>query len=152
MGGCASRPKDLDINEPAPVQAPAVEKVESEPTSQENNGGEETKIEEPLVDLSEPVGETVKLNNTEEAAGVAEAKVEEKVEEKAEEKIEAKAEEKVEVVAETKVEVQPTTEVASVEDVVTAEPEKKVELINEDVKPVKAPKSEDKSDAPIINA
>lgn len=36
MGGCASKPKDLDVNEvaPAPVEAPVVENVEPETVAQ----------------------------------------------------------------------------------------------------------------------
>ena len=36
MGGCASKPKDLDINEvaPAPVEAPVVENAEPETVAQ----------------------------------------------------------------------------------------------------------------------
>ncbi|KAK9673092.1 hypothetical protein RND81_12G145500 [Saponaria officinalis] len=135
MGGCASRPKDLDTNEPAPVQAPVVDKPESQPIAQENNGGEETKTEEPLVDLSEPKGETAESSETkptEEATDAA-----------AEAKTEKVAEVVAEVVAEAKTEVAPpAAEVA----VVAAEP------VKEEAKPVEAQKTEDnKSDAPVVS-
>ncbi|KAK9665798.1 hypothetical protein RND81_14G137300 [Saponaria officinalis] len=128
MGGCASRPKDLDINEPAPVQAPVVDKTEPEPVAQENNGGEETKTEEALVDQSEAAEETTESSESKPAEEVAEAvKTEEKVEAKAEETAEAKPE--VEAVAEP-------------EAVAATEP------VEAEVKPVEAQNSENKTVAP----
>ncbi|KAI6697690.1 hypothetical protein NL676_017809 [Syzygium grande] len=47
MGGCASKPKEIDGV--LPVETPA-----TEPVPQENGNGEETQKEAPLVDLSEP--------------------------------------------------------------------------------------------------
>ncbi|XP_075485211.1 uncharacterized protein LOC142524937 [Primulina tabacum] len=94
MGGCASKPKDLDSKEaPAPVEAPAPAEapvaaetaaapaeVEAEAVPVENKDGNEKK-EEPLVDLSEPAREAP----NEETAATEAVSVEEKKEEATEE-------------------------------------------------------------------
>ncbi|KNA07308.1 hypothetical protein SOVF_173150 [Spinacia oleracea] len=165
MGGCASKPKDLDVNELVPAEAPAADKPEAEPVAQENNGGEETKTEEPLVDIpvtTEEAKESSESTPSEEPTEVAETKAEEKVEAeekteakaeaeekteaKAEEKTEAKAEEKIEAKAEEKTEagVIPAAEVA-----VASETEKAPEPV-EEAKVVEAQTSQDKSDAPLV--
>ncbi|XP_055831957.1 uncharacterized protein LOC129900900 isoform X1 [Solanum dulcamara] len=53
MGACASRPKDLD-RDLAPAPVPAEESVtpEGDVVPQEKQDGEETKKEEPLIDVS----------------------------------------------------------------------------------------------------
>ncbi|KAI3471282.1 hypothetical protein Pfo_027945 [Paulownia fortunei] len=62
MGGCATKPKDLDTEKaPAPVEAPAppaeaLAAIEAETVAQETKDGGETK-EQPLVDVSEQVPE-----------------------------------------------------------------------------------------------
>ncbi|KAI3437070.1 uncharacterized protein J3R85_005807 [Psidium guajava] len=59
MGGCASIPKET--NGAVPVEAPATETV-----PQENDNGDETQKEAPLVDLSEPKpDETAEAKSTE---------------------------------------------------------------------------------------
>lgn len=63
MGGCASRPKDLDSQQaPVPVDNP--EKAEGQTVPQESTNEAEAQKEEPSVDLSKPVQEAQK---TEEA-------------------------------------------------------------------------------------
>ncbi|KAI3892329.1 hypothetical protein MKX03_006533 [Papaver bracteatum] len=62
MGGCASRPKDLN-SAPATlpgenvVSEPAIKDVEVETPAEEKKTGDEVQKEEPLVDLSEPTKE-----------------------------------------------------------------------------------------------
>ncbi|GMH09088.1 hypothetical protein Nepgr_010928 [Nepenthes gracilis] len=64
MGGCASKPKDLDAAVPAPAEAPTtVGKPESQTVEQEKNGGETEKAE-PLLDLSDPAEETPEKEDT----------------------------------------------------------------------------------------
>jgi len=160
MGGCASRPKDLDINEPVPAEAPAVDKPESDPVAvQENNGGEETKTEEPIVGLSEPTEEAKEPSESTQVARelvteVAETKAEEKIE--AEEKVEAEVEAKEQT--EAKAEAAPAeaeaapTEVAEAAPAEVANPseiEKTPEPV-EEAKVVEAQPSEEKSDAPLV--
>jgi len=165
MGGCASRPKDLDINEPVPAEAPAVDKPESDPIAQENNGGEETKTEEPIVGLSEPTEEAKEPSESTQVARelvteVAETKAEEKIE--AEEKVEAEAEAETEVEAkeqtEAKAEAAPAEaeaaptevpEAAPAEVANTSEIEKTPEPV-EEAKVAEAQPSEEKSDAPLV--
>ncbi|XP_042506272.1 uncharacterized protein LOC122082644 [Macadamia integrifolia] len=67
MGGCASKPKDVNFSrEPLPVDnstsgEPTLKGVQGEAAAHENNnGGEGQKEEEPLVDLSEPNPEAPK--------------------------------------------------------------------------------------------
>jgi len=160
MGGCASRPKDLDINEPVPAEAPAVDKPESDPIAQENNGGEETKTEEPLVGLSETTEEAKESSKSTQAreliTEVAEAKAEEKIE--AEEKVEAEAEAEAKEQTEFKVEAAPAedeaapteaAEAAPAEVANTSEIEKNPEPV-EEAKVVEAQPTEEKSDAPLV--
>ncbi|XP_021725936.1 uncharacterized protein LOC110693122 [Chenopodium quinoa] len=160
MGGCASRPKDLDINEPVPAEAPAVDKPESDPVAQENNGGEETKTEEPLVGLSETTEEAKESSESTQAreliTEVAETKAEEKIE--AEEKVEAEAEAEAKEQTEAKVEAAPAeaeaapteaAEAAPAEVANTSEIEKIPEPV-EEAKVVEAQPSEGKSDAPLV--
>jgi len=162
MGGCASRPKDLDINEPVPAEAPAVDKPESDPIAQENNGGEETKTEEPLVGLSETTEEAKESSESTQAreliTEVAEAKAEEKIE--AEEKVEAEAEDEAEAKEQTEAkaeaapaeaEAAPTeaAEAAPAEVANTSEIEKNPEPV-EEAKVVEAQPTEEKSDAPLV--
>ncbi|KAI3417858.1 uncharacterized protein J3R85_014125 [Psidium guajava] len=69
MGGCASKPKEIDGTVP-PVEAPASPvKVDAQTVPQENENGNETQQEAPLVDLSEPKPEsgddTVEANSAE---------------------------------------------------------------------------------------
>ncbi|MCE3217074.1 hypothetical protein HAX54_010265 [Datura stramonium] len=75
MGACASRPKDLDRDlAPAPVPAedPATPKGDNVP--QEKKEGEETKKEEPLIDVSEAAAEAPKIEEvTTETKAVVEA-------------------------------------------------------------------------------
>ncbi|KMT16441.1 hypothetical protein BVRB_3g050640 [Beta vulgaris subsp. vulgaris] len=150
MGGCASKPRDLDTTEPKPVEAPSVEKLEAEPVAQENNGGEETKTEEPLVDLSETTEEATETSESkpaEEPTEVAETKAEEKIEAVVEaEAAPAKAEANAEAApaeAEAKAEASP----AEVD--VASETEKTPKPV-EEPKAVEAQTSEDKSDAPLV--
>ncbi|MCL7026720.1 hypothetical protein MKW94_013269 [Papaver nudicaule] len=62
MGGCASRPKDLN-SAPATlpgentVPEPAIKDVEVETQAEEKKTGDDVQKEEPLVDLSEPTKE-----------------------------------------------------------------------------------------------
>ncbi|KAK4431235.1 hypothetical protein Salat_0885600 [Sesamum alatum] len=82
MGGCASRPKDLDaeLKAPAPVEAPAAvdapaveadEKPKAETAPEEKKDEDEAnKKEEPLIDISEepqaaPKGRTETLSSGE---------------------------------------------------------------------------------------
>ncbi|KAK1399382.1 phosphatidylinositol transfer protein sfh5-like [Heracleum sosnowskyi] len=87
MGGCASRPKDLDVEAEVPAQDPA--KTVPEPVSEtvplESTGGEEKK-EEPLVDVSAPADEAPKAEEaTAEPEATSEVTTEEKPEEPKEE-------------------------------------------------------------------
>ncbi|PSS32898.1 A-kinase anchor protein like [Actinidia chinensis var. chinensis] len=98
MGGCASRPKDLDTKQQPLIaeEATTPKKAEGETVPQEDNGGE-TEKEEPLVDVSEPGQEVAKTEDpaaeakpeeakpTGEAAGEAEEEETEEVKEKPEE-------------------------------------------------------------------
>ncbi|CAO2821406.1 unnamed protein product [Amaranthus hypochondriacus] len=168
MGGCASKPKDLDVNEvaPAPVEAPVVENVEPETVAQEINGGEETKTEEPLVDLSEPTeaaNEMAESKPAEDVTVVAETNADDKVEteEKTEPEAEAEAENKTEAEAEAEAEAEVKTEVeaevkteseaesAAAEVSVASATESIPEPVAE-VKTVEAQTSEDKNDAPLV--
>ena len=72
MGGCASRPKDLDLDTQAPVEVPAVVaeepvavtetpavvEVEAKPESATQEKTDEVEATEPLVDLSEVAPKT----------------------------------------------------------------------------------------------
>ncbi|XP_073021104.1 uncharacterized protein [Primulina eburnea] len=93
MGGCASKPKDLDSKEapapveaPAPAEAPVAAETPAAPAEVEgavpveNKDGNQKK-EEPLVDLSEPAPEAL----NEETAATEAVAVEEKKEEATEE-------------------------------------------------------------------
>ncbi|CAK9158268.1 unnamed protein product [Ilex paraguariensis] len=130
MGGCASKPNDLD-GQPAPLPVPAdtpdsPKNAEGETVPQDNNNGGEDKKDEPLVNLSEPASEAPKVEDTEAATVVEESKPSEVTSKPTEEKVEAQ---------------EPTKEEKKeVADVVAEKPEVLVA----------APKAEDKSDAPLV--
>uniref|UniRef100_A0A5B7A9M8 Putative serine/threonine-protein kinase kinX n=1 Tax=Davidia involucrata TaxID=16924 RepID=A0A5B7A9M8_DAVIN len=134
MGGCASKPTDLDSGkEPLPREAPDTPKKANEAETtlpQENNSGGEIKKEEPLVDLSEPAQEAPKSEVPSSESKTAE---------------EAEA-----VSGESKVTAKPTEE----DKVVEAANETKEPIKEEEKKEVAvavaAPSSEDKSDAPLV--
>ncbi|XP_057536013.1 uncharacterized protein LOC130814020 [Amaranthus tricolor] len=154
MGGCASKPKELDINEnaPAPVEAAAVEYVESETVAQDINGGEETNTGKPLADFSEPIeetNETIESKQDQEISKVPETKANEQVD--VEEMIEDETvvEPKLEAVAVAEAEVEPESEAAPAEENVVSETETSPELVQE-LKAVEGETSEDKSDSPLI--
>ncbi|XP_049343710.1 uncharacterized protein LOC125807993 [Solanum verrucosum] len=75
MGACASRPKDLD-RDLAPAPVPAEESVtpKADAVPQEKKDGEETKKEEPLIDVSTEVTKTKEV--TTETKAVVEAEKE----------------------------------------------------------------------------
>ncbi|GMP25102.1 hypothetical protein CsSME_00002130 [Camellia sinensis var. sinensis] len=138
MGGCASRPKDLDVKqEPLPAEDTTTAKpVEGETVPQEVNGGESKKGEEPLVDLSEPAKEVAKSEvPSTESKPVEEAKAGSEVAKPSEpiEKTAEPAENKLEAANEMKEEKK---------EVQGGEPKK--------VEEVAAPILEDKSDAPLV--
>ncbi|KAJ8536976.1 hypothetical protein K7X08_035377 [Anisodus acutangulus] len=120
MGACASRPKDLDKElAPAPAEEPATPKKTEEETRaphEEKKDGEETKKQEPLIDVSEPAPEVPKIeevtagNNT--AAATEEVKPV-KEEETAKEAEEVKVEAVKEQSAEEKEEVEETPKAAA---------------------------------------
>ncbi|KAL7003730.1 hypothetical protein U1Q18_004878 [Sarracenia purpurea var. burkii] len=60
MGACASRPKDFDSDlKPLPAAEDATIPNKAQGENDGNGGESETKKEEPLVDLSEPVQEVM---------------------------------------------------------------------------------------------
>ncbi|KAJ7965203.1 MOG interacting and ectopic P-granules protein 1-like [Quillaja saponaria] len=143
MGGCAGKPREVDIDEDErPVEAPATPKqAEGETVAQKekenNEGGESEKKEEaPLVDLSD-TKEEAKAEPSFEAIPVSTEPAATESEKPKEETVEAKPEEtKVEAVEET-----PEVQQAK-EDEVEAKADK----------PVTPPNSADKSDAPLVTA
>ncbi|KAM3322544.1 phosphatidylinositol transfer protein sfh5 [Capsicum chacoense] len=114
MGACASRPKDLDRDlapAPVPVEEPATPKGDAVP--QEKKDGEETKKEEPLIDVSEPAAAEAPVTTETKAVAEAEGgKKEETTAKPAEEvKVEAvKEEPKVQQPAEEKKEAETVTQ------------------------------------------
>lgn len=125
---------------------------------QEINGGEETKTEEPLVDLSEPTeaaNEMAESKPAEDVTVVAETNADDKVEteEKTEPEAEAEAENKTEAEVKTEVEAEVKTESeaesAAAEVSVASATESITEPVAE-VKTVEAQTSEDKNDAPLV--
>ncbi|KAL3521730.1 hypothetical protein ACH5RR_019879 [Cinchona calisaya] len=95
MGGCASKPKDLDTQEaPAPVENP-------QDKAQETS---ETKTEEPLVDLSEEAPKVEEAAAAETTKPVEEAAAASSEEEKEEAKPESITEEATNSVEEKKAE------------------------------------------------
>uniref|UniRef100_A0A2N9HQH8 Uncharacterized protein n=1 Tax=Fagus sylvatica TaxID=28930 RepID=A0A2N9HQH8_FAGSY len=142
MGGCASKPKESDIQkELLPNDDSAIsQKAEGETVAQESKNGGENQSEAPLVDLSESKEETKEegkdLSSEPKTAEAAPVSVEagEEIAKATEDKVEAPAkttEEKVEAGNETQ---------KAVED----QAESKAD------KPVAAPSSEDKIDAPLV--
>ncbi|XP_059302605.1 uncharacterized protein LOC132054645 [Lycium ferocissimum] len=113
MGACASRPKDLDRDlAPAPVPAEDPVSPKGETTPQEKKDGEETKKEEPLIDVSEPAAEAPKIEEvTTETKAVVEAESVNK-----EETAKPTEEVKVEAVKEEPKEQQPAEEKKEVEE------------------------------------
>ncbi|CAN4099195.1 unnamed protein product [Withania somnifera] len=75
MGACASRPKDLDRDmAPAPVPAEDSASPMGDAVPQVKKDGEETKKEEPLIDVSEAAAEAPKTEEvTTETKAVVEA-------------------------------------------------------------------------------
>ncbi|KAK4719657.1 hypothetical protein R3W88_017995 [Solanum pinnatisectum] len=70
MGACASRPKDLDRDfAPAPVPAEESVTPKADAVPQEKKDGEETKKEEPLIDVSTEATKIEEVS-TETKAGV----------------------------------------------------------------------------------
>ncbi|CAL5405511.1 unnamed protein product [Camellia sinensis] len=150
MGGCASRPKDLDTNQ-EPIHAEDPTTPNKDEGENEENGGE-TKKEEPSVDASEPAQVDPKSEepcsepaqvapkseepSTEPKQANAEASSEEAKPSKQSEETAKPTEHKVEAVDETKEEEKKVVE----EEEGEKEPKEEVGT----------PNSRDKSDAPLV--
>ena len=129
MGGCTSTPKEFDSQAaPLPAEIPSSPKdAKGETVPQENNNGGEPKKEEPLVDLSEPIPEAPKVEDTSTETKTAEAIVVYD---------ESKPTETSEVAS------KPTEEKVEAKEVAKEEKKEVVEVV--------ATKAEDKNDAPLI--
>ncbi|OVA19958.1 hypothetical protein BVC80_237g61 [Macleaya cordata] len=149
MGGCASRPKDLNCT-PATlpgensIAEPVIKDVEVETTAEEKKKGDESQTEEPLVDLSEPT-EDLKAEKEE-----SKNAIDDLVTEISAPSDEKQTEEKAEAVNET------TEKIKDEEPAPKVVEEKKDETPKsdaaEDEKLLNSETAEKKDDAPLVSA